>query len=117
MRLDSSYFFQQLQWIKSDCNVPQQFLGGSRDVLCLQEPLAWSLWRMITLCHKRAVSAFLRQLERRLEEVHEQPGCLIEAGNRPRRGKPLKSLVAKKLSYDCAVLLLDRRLVVFPIRP
>src|SRR5271156_1844938 len=59
----------------------------------------------------------LRQLERGLEEVHEQTRSAVQSGDRLCGGNALETTVAQQLAHDSAVLLLDPRLVVLPPRP
>ena len=65
----------------------------------------------------RAVTRLLGQLERRLEEIHEQPQRAIQLLQRRSGLQPLIAPVAHRVTDHCTVLLFDPRLVVLAVRP
>jgi len=71
---------------------------------------------VIALSDRPAVARLFRQLERGLEEVHEQAERRIEPCQRRRCAQPLVASVANRVPNDRAVLLLDPGLVVLAIR-
>ena len=84
--------------------------------LSLQQPITGGLRRMIAFGHLSALAMLLRQLERGLEEVHEQTRSSVQSGDRLRGGNALESAVAQELAHDSAVLLLDPGLVILSVR-
>ena len=71
---------------------------------------------MVALVDLCSLAAFLRELERRLKEVHEQPGGGIELRKRDSRCETFKTSVADEPPDYRAILLLDECLIVLPIR-
>src|SRR5215211_3699767 len=67
---------------------------------------------MIALDHLGAFAPLLLQLERRLEEVHVEPGRRVEPGHHARRRDAVEPAISHQPSDDRAVLLLDEGLVV-----
>src|SRR3954447_15049908 len=80
-----------------------------------QEPLAGRRWRMIALADPCALALLPGQLERGLEDVHEQPCRRVEPGQSRRGRQPLQASIAHDAADHGAVLLLDEGLVVFAI--
>src|SRR3954447_20035626 len=80
-----------------------------------QEPLAGRRWRMIALADPCALALLPGQLERGLEDVHEQPCRRVERGQSRRGRQPLQASIAHDAADHGAVLLLDEGLVVFAI--
>ena len=73
--------------------------------------------RVVALADEGALPSLLGELERRLEEVHEQPHRPVEPRQGFGRGEPLEPPVAHHPPHDGAVLLLDVGLVVLAIGP
>ena len=69
--------------------------------------------RMIAFDDLRALSTFLLELERRLEEVHVLARCRIETRHHAGRLDPIEPPVADEPPDDRAVLLLHEGLIVF----
>src|SRR5215217_8793448 len=67
---------------------------------------------MIALDHLGAFAPLFLQLERRLEEVHIEPGRRVEPGHHARRRDAVEPAISHQSSDDRAVLLLDEGLVV-----
>src|SRR4029078_11121644 len=67
---------------------------------------------MIALDHLGAFAPLLLQLERRLEEVHVKPCRRVEPSHHARRLGTVEPAVSHQSSDNCAVLLLDERLIV-----
>ena len=61
-------------------------------------------------------AVLLGEFERRLEEVHKQSRCAIQACNSLGGRNALEATIAQELAHDCAVLLLDPSLVVLAVR-
>src|SRR5450830_1506071 len=80
------------------------------------QPLIWRGWRVIALVHLRALARLLRELERRLEKIHEQTHRHIQLRQRRRGRQPLEAPVAHDPAYHRPVLLLHPGLVVLAIR-
>src|SRR5580658_10278865 len=72
---------------------------------------------MVPLGHLRSLPMLLRQLERGLEEVYEQPRSPVEARQHLSRGNALEPPITQQLAHDGAVLLFDPGLVILAIRP
>lgn len=70
---------------------------------------------MIALVHARTVAMLLGQLERGLEEVHEQARRRVKFGQRNGRLQPLEATIADQAAHNRSVLLLHPCLVVLPI--
>jgi hypothetical protein len=70
---------------------------------------------MIAPPYQRAVPLLASQFEGRLEEVHEQPGTLVEASQRRRRVKPAQAAIAGQTPHHRAVFLLDPGLIVLAV--
>lgn len=70
---------------------------------------------MIALGHLRAVALLGSQFERGLEEVHKQPGCPVEARDRPGCRQALEAPIPQELPYNRAIFLLYPRLVVLTV--
>src|SRR6185295_3474098 len=82
-----------------------------------QKPLAWLGRRVVALANPCPLALLPGQLERGLEEVHEQPHRRVEPGQ-GRRGRPsFQASVAHDATHHSAVLLLDKGLVVLAIGP
>src|SRR3954470_23364817 len=72
-------------------------------------------WRMVALADPCALALLPGQLERGLEDVHEQPCRRVEPGQSRRGRQPLQASIAHDAADHGAVLLLDEGLVVFAI--
>lgn len=72
---------------------------------------------MIALSHLRTVALLGGQFERGLEEVHEQPGCPVEARDRPGCRQAFKAPITQELPYNGPIFLLYPGLVVLTVRP
>jgi putative transposase len=72
---------------------------------------------MIAFGDLRTVALLGSQLERGLEEIHEQPGRPKKAHDGPGRRQDFKAPIAQKLPYNGAILLLDPRLVILAVGP
>jgi hypothetical protein len=70
---------------------------------------------MVALDDTCAHSDLLRELERRLEEMDEQPRGPVEATEHLRCGDTFESAIADRTADDRPVLLLDPSLVVLPV--
>ena len=70
----------------------------------------------MALPYPRTLARFLRQLERGLEEVHEQPHSRIEMGECGRCLQPFEPPIADHAAHNRAVLLLDPGLIILAIR-
>src|SRR3954451_16752431 len=90
-------------------------LARSTSTRVRQEPLAGRRWRMIALADPCALALLPGQLERGLEDVHEQPCRRVEPGQSRRGRQPLQAAIAHDAADHGAVLLLDEGLVVFAI--
>ena len=106
---------------------PQRIQGGRHgaqlvfhpfwDGLRRQEPGARGSRQVIAFRHPGTDPGLRSQFERRLEEVHEKPGRLIEPSQDPNRREPFKPSVSDQPSDDRAVLLFDPGLVVLAVGP
>ncbi len=72
--------------------------------------------RMIPLADHRAVPLFPGKLERRLEEVHEQPHRAVDARQSLGGGQPFEAAISDHAAHDRSVLLFDMRLIVLAVR-
>jgi len=117
MRLNGAYLLQELQRIQDAGHLAQFDLGDLWNALSLQQPLTGGLRRMVAFGHLSALAMLLRELERGLEEVHEQTRGAVQSGDRLCGGNTLETAVAQKLAHDSAVLLLDPSLIILAIRP
>jgi len=68
---------------------------------------------MIALAHPCSVAMLPGQFERRLEKVHEKPRGRVEPHQRRCGFQPLESTITHNPTNDRAVLLLDKRLIIF----
>ena len=106
---------------------PQRVQGGGHGAqfvfhlfwngLRCQEPGARGSRQVIAFRHPDADPGLRSQFERGLEEVHEEPGRLIEPSQDPNRREPFKPSVSDQPSDDRAVLLFDPGLIVLAIGP
>ncbi len=67
---------------------------------------------MVTLHYSSPNALFGGQLERRLEEVHEEPSRCIEPSQNTYGGEAFKSAVSDKTSDNGTILLFDPGLIV-----
>jgi hypothetical protein len=72
---------------------------------------------MIALAHPCSVATLLGQFERRLEKVHEKPHGRVEPHQRRCGFQALESTITHDSTNDRAILLLDKRLIIFAIGP
>src|SRR4029077_17153264 len=77
-----------------------------------QEPLTGCRWGVIALPDQCAVTRLCGQLERGLEEIHEQAHHGVQARQSRRGFQTLEAAIADGAAHDCAILLLHPRLVV-----
>src|SRR5437588_5487500 len=91
--------------------------GGSlpRSSGVRQEPLTGCRRGVIALPDQCAVTRLRGQLERGLEEIHEQPHRGIQSRQRGCGFQTLKAAIADGAAHDCAILLLHPGLVVLAI--
>ena len=71
---------------------------------------------MVALGHMSPFAVLLSELERGLEEVHEQTRRAVKACNGLRGSNALETTVTQQLAHDSAIFLLDPSLIVLAIR-
>jgi hypothetical protein len=91
MRLHCAYFLEELQRIQGAGHLAQFDFGGLRNALSLQQPITGGLRRMVAFGYLSTLAMLLRQLERGLEEVHEQTRGAVQSGDRLRGGNALET--------------------------
>ena len=117
MMLDGPNLVQQRERVHRTEHRAQPVLRRNGNRVQRQQARARRLRRRVALPNTAAVARLLRQLERRLEDVHEQARRRVEAGQRLGCRHALQAAVPDHPANDGAVLLLDPGLVVLPIRP
>src|SRR4051812_10427128 len=83
-------------------------LARSTSTRVRQEPLAGRRWRMIALADPCALALLPGQLERGLEDVHEQPCRRVEPGQSRRGRQPLQASIAHDAADHGASWAIDR---------
>ena len=115
--LNRTDLVQQPERVHGAGQRPQTVLhrGGNR--VRGEQPRTRRLRRVVALVDAGADPCLLGELERRLEHVHEQARRRVQAGQRFGPGHAFQTAIPHQAADDRAVLLLDPRLVVLPIRP
>src|SRR3954462_9867711 len=111
--LRRSHLAQQPNWIQSGAQCFHTAAHRLRRARVRQKPLAGRRWRMVALADPCPLALLPGQLERGLEDVHEQPHRRVEPGQSRRGRQPLQASIAHDAADHGAVLLLDEGLVVF----
>ena len=91
MRLHCAYLLEELQRIQGASHLAQSEFSGLRNALSLQQPITGGLRRMVAFGYLSTLAMLLRQLERGLEEVHEQTRGAVQSGDRLRGGNALET--------------------------
>ena len=115
--LNRANFVQQSERIHRAEHRPQAVLHHCGNRIRREQTRARRLRRVVAFANPGAVTRLFGELERRLENVDEQARRRIQASQRCRGGYALQATIPDQSADDRAVLLLDPRLVVLPIRP
>src|SRR6266545_6579336 len=113
--LDGANLVEEPERIERGEHGSKPILHRLRDRRRREQTRTWRLRRVIPLAHARADALLLRELERRLEEVHEETRRRVHPRKRLPRRDAFEPPVPDEATDDGSVLLFDPCLIVFTI--